>query len=219
MTGIDGKYIVIEGSDGTGKSTQVDLLADYFTSKGRDVSIVEEPGSDDLGKSTLVANELRKLLKNGNLERAPEINLGLFSAARRDLWLNKIKPALGRGAIVIAARNYFSTLAYQGGGEGMDQDEIMRMTSLFTDDRYMKPDIIMVLSLNHYDRQSRIAGRGELMNPDTFESRDIEFQDKVSRAYFDIAKALNLDIIDASGSPEYVHEKIIQIVKIALEQK
>ena len=85
---------------------------------GYEVCIVEEPGSDDPEKSTPAANELRRLIKNGDLERAPEINLGLFSAARGEIWREKIKPALDRGAIVLSARNYYSSLAYQGRGEG-----------------------------------------------------------------------------------------------------
>ena len=82
MSETSGKYIVIEGNDGTGKTTQVELLASYFREQGKEVCVIEEPGSDDPEKSTQSANELRRLIKNGSLERAPEINLGLFSAAR-----------------------------------------------------------------------------------------------------------------------------------------
>ena len=92
-----GKYIVIEGNDGTGKSTQAELLADYFRAQNEKTLVVEEPGSSDLSKSTPVANYLRSLIKNGNLARSGEINLALFSAARRELWQQKIAPALEQG--------------------------------------------------------------------------------------------------------------------------
>ena len=78
-----GQYIVIEGNDGTGKSTQVAMLADYFQARGHVVCVVEEPGSDDPEKSTPVANELRRIVKNGDLVRSSEINLALFSEIGR----------------------------------------------------------------------------------------------------------------------------------------
>jgi len=207
-----GRYIVIEGSDGTGKSTQVELLAEWLKGQGRDVQVVEEPGSDDEDKSTPVANELRKAIKNGNLERSPEINLLLFSAARRDLWQQKIAPALERGAIVLAARNYFSTLAYQGRGEGLDEAEIMRVTRLFTDERYMKPDLLLILTLGDDKREERIAKRGELENPDTFESRDDDFQARVNHAYIDLAKEHNLPTVDASSTIDDIQQEIRRLI-------
>ena len=78
-----GQYIVIEGNDGTGKTTQLELLAKYLSSLGRRVEVIEEPGSDDPAKSTPIANYLRQLIKDSQLERSAEINLALFSAARR----------------------------------------------------------------------------------------------------------------------------------------
>ncbi len=207
-----GKYIVIEGNDGTGKSTQVARLAEYLEAKGHRVCVVEEPGSDDLQKSTPVANELRRLIKKGNLKRHPEINLALFSAARRDLWLNKIQPALASGQIVIAARNYLSTLAYQGGGEGLDAAEIRRMTLFFTDEKYLQPDFLIVLSLDDTTRAERIASRGVLDEPDTFESNDQAFQARVNHAYEQIAKDNNWPLILSNRPVEAVHQDILQVI-------
>lgn len=209
-----GTYIVIEGNDGTGKSTQVSLLAEYFREQGRETHIVEEPGSDDPDKSTPVANELRRLIKNGSLQRDGEINVGLFSAARRELWQHKIKPALDRGAVVMSARNYLSTLAYQGRGEGMSQAEIIRMTRIFTDERYMYPDIMLILTLDHATRAKRIAQRGALDNPDTFESRGSDFQDTVNQAYEDIARDYDIRTIDASGTIDDIQTEIRNAIKL-----
>ena len=207
-----GRYIVVEGNDGTGKSTQVALLADEYLRGGYEVCIVEEPGSDDPEKSTPAANELRRLIKNGDLERAPEINLGLFSAARGEIWREKIKPALDRGAIVLSARNYYSSLAYPGRGEGMDEAEIIRMTRLFTDEHYMQPDVAVILTLSDAARAERIAMRGELKNPDTFESRGDDFQTRVNQAYIDIARQYNIPTIDAGGTVEEVRVAIWEYV-------
>lgn len=209
-----GKYIVIEGNDGTGKSTQVAKLADYFRERGRTVCVVEEPGSDDPEKSTPIADELRKVIKNGDLTRSAAVNVALFSAARRELWREKIRPALERGEIVLSARNYISTLVYQGRGEGFDESEILRLTKLFTDERYLRPDIMIILSLSHDKREERIAMRGELKNPDTFESRGQDFQEKVDDGYLEIAKDYDIPVVLADGNVEEVHDMLIDEIEI-----
>lgn len=191
-----GRYIVIEGNDGTGKSTQVELLTNYLRAGGHDAIMIEEPGSDDTDRSTPVANYLRKIIKDGALQRDPEINLALFSTARRELWQHKILPALERGAFVLSARNYFSTLAYQGKGEGLDEQHIIDTTALFTDHRYMNPDKMLILTLDdEAERTKRISGRGKLETPDTFESKDAEFQHRVNNAYVELASEYNLTTI------------------------
>ena len=214
MMGSLGKYIVIEGNDGTGKSTQVAKLANYFRERGRPVCVVEEPGSDDPEKSTPIADELRTVMKNGDLARSAAVNVALFSAARRELWREKIRPALERGEIVLSARNYISTLVYQGRGEGYDEAEILRLTKLFTDERYLRPDIMIILSLSHDRREERIAMRGELKNPDTFESRGQDFQEKVDDGYLEIAKDYDIPVVLADGNVEEVHDMLIDEIEI-----
>ena len=162
-----------------------------------------------------MANELRKAIKNGSLERSPEIDVLLFSAARRELWQKKIAPALNKGKIVLSARNYFSTLAYQGQGEGIDSAEILRLTKLFTHERYMNPDVLIVLVANHDTRKKRIAKRGALLNPDTFESRGETFQDTVNDAYIKLAKEYNLSTIDAGQDIDSIQEQLRIIVAVS----
>ena len=208
-----GRYIVIEGNDGTGKSTQVAMLADYFRARGQAVCVIEEPGSDDPEKSTPIANELRNVIKNGDLARSVAVNVALFSAARRELWREKIQPALQRGEIVLSARNYISTLVYQGQAEGYDEAEILRLTKLFTDEKYLHPDVMIVLSLSHDKRAKRIAMRGELKNPDTFESRGQDFQEKITKGYLKIAKDYDIPVVLADGNVEEVHDMLIDEIK------
>lgn len=215
-----GQYIVIEGNDGTGKTTQLELLAKYLRSLGRRVEVIEEPGSDDPAKSTPVANYLRQLIKDSQLERSAEINLALFSAARRELWQHKISPALDSGATVLSSRNFISTLAYQGYGEGLDVAHIRQVTELFTSERYMSPDYTIILALDdEAERIRRISQRGELECPDTFESRDGAFQCRVNSGYRKIARRYHFPVIDCLASDgrrktiDEVQAEIKQIVR------
>lgn len=205
-----GAYIVIEGNDGTGKSTQVDMLAAWLREHGREVVVIEEPGSDDAAKTTPVANEYRRVLKDGRFKLDPEVNLLLFSAARRELWFHKIEPALQRGVVVLSSRSYVSTLVYQGYGEGVAEDTIISMTKRFTHERYMSPDFVVVLFANDQTRQQRIAERGMTEAVDSFESRDDAFQQKINDGYQTVAKTHNIPLILAERSPADVHQHILQ---------
>ena len=202
-----GKYIVIEGHDGTGKSTQVELLRKYLSGQGVDSIAFHEPDG------TPIATELRAIIVNGALKRSAETNVLLFTAARHEIWHNRALPALNKGTWVIASRNYYSTLAYQGYGEGVSLDLINSVTHTFTDERYMKPDLAVILSLDDSkEREKRIGKRGELAAPDTFESRDELFQHDVQAGYLAIAKTNNLPIISAQSSPEIIFEEIISLL-------
>ena len=205
-----GAYIVIEGNDGTGKSTQVDMLAAWLRERGREVVVVEEPGSDDAAKTTPIANEYRRVLKDNRFKLDPEVNLLLFSAARRELWFHKIEPALQRGVVVLSSRSYVSTLVYQGYGEGVAEDAIINMTKRFTHERYMSPDFVVVLFANDQTRQQRIAERGTTGAVDSFESRDDAFQQKINDGYQIVAKTHNIPLILAERSPTDVHQQILQ---------
>ena len=213
-----GRYIVIEGNDGTGKSTQVRLLQTYFHGQGRSVVIVEEPGGGDLAFTTPVASYLRAIIKNRQLQRDPEINLALFSAARRELWQHSIAPALERGAVVLAARNYLSTLAYQGYGEGLDLDHIRETTALFTDARYMAPDHVVVLVINDdIERKRRLAERSSLIYLDAFESRADDFQRRVDNGYAVLARDMSLPVVECAvpdhyKTPAEIRAEILQII-------
>ena len=94
----------------------------------------------------------------------------------------------------------------------MDEAEIIRMTRLFTDEHYMQPDVAVILTLSDAARAERIAMRGELKNPDTFESRGDDFQTRVNQAYIDIARQYNIPTIDAGGTVEEVRVAIWEYV-------
>jgi dTMP kinase len=188
-----GKYIVIEGHDGTGKSTQVNLIRKKLSELNiKSIEFHEPAGSP-------VADKIRNVIKNGSLERDAMTNLLLFSAARHDIWQRRAKTELKRGTWVVASRNYYSTLAYQGYGEGLALDLIESITLESTDKDYMTPDIPIILDLDdETERTKRIGIRGGLKHPDTFESKSDSFQSKVRKAYLDIAKSRNIPVVSAN---------------------
>lgn len=205
MSSVSGRYIVIEGNDGTGKSTQVELLAESLRKRDIEPFVMHEPAGIP------IADAIRTIIKNGELERTPETNLLLFTAARRELWL-QASQALNRGAWVISARNYISTLVYQGIAEGISENTILELTRQFTSDAYMKPHKTIILTLNDKERAHRIAERGPLESKDTFESKDEVFQQALNDGYDAIATRFNFDTIDAAASPEVIQTKIESII-------
>lgn len=211
-----GTYIVIEGNDGTGKSTQVQQLTQALKEHGHDAVMIEEPGSEDPTKSTPFANYMREIIKDGNEERSAKINVALFSAARHELWKEIIEPTLSRNGIVLSARNYLSTIAYQGKGEGLDENYITEKTLLATDERYISPDLMLVLTLeDEAERAKRIGGRGALETPDTFEQRDEAFQARVNQAYVDLARERNLPTISClDGSRSKTIDEIQEEIRL-----
>ena len=205
-----GKYIVIEGHDGTGKSTQVGIVRQKLSDLGIESIEFHEPAGSP------IADEIRTILKNGVLKRDAMTEALLFSAARHDIWLTQALPALADGKWVIAARNYYSTLAYQGYGQNLDLNLIESITQQSTDDQYMTPDLAVILDLDDEKiRAKRIEARGQLENPDAFESKDNIFQSAVRSGYIKVAKSRKIPIISASQSIDQVADAIwIHIEKL-----
>lgn len=204
-----GKSIVIEGNDGTGKSTQVDLLADYLRQqKGITSYVAHEPAG------TPMADAIRQIIKNGDLDRHPTTNLLLFTAARHEIHQRETQQ-LSLGNWVLKARDWSSTVAYQGSGEGLDPDFIEKVTAMFTDEAYMQPDHKVILTLNDAARRGRIENRGELEQSDTFEKRGQDFQDLVNSAYLDIARKHNYPVLDANQTVDEIQLQIRQIIGLS----
>lgn len=216
MTERPGKYIVIEGHDGTGKSTQVTRIRERLATRGIDSIEISEPAKDpkDGPEEVLIASEIRTLIKNGNLQRDAVTNLLLFSAAAHELWVQKAGPALALGKYAVAARSDISRKAYQGYGEGIDLGLIDTITAIATDEKYMNPDIAVILDLDdEEERRKRIEARGPLENPDTFESKDDAFQARVRAGYVDIALKRGIPIISAAKPIPEVTDNIWAIIE------
>lgn len=209
-----GKYIVIEGHDGTGKSEQAKLLRSRLKNLGVKVCnfLVEEPDgatTEDGISLVPIATEIRKIIKNGELKRDPYTNVQLFTAARRANWLQAMEPALDRGEWVVSARSWWSTIAYQGYAEGVSLQEIeSTYTMSVGGTRYMNPDLGLILDVDHDVRTDRIASRGTLETLDTFESQPDDFQERIKQGYVQWAKLKDIPLIDASGTLDEVHESV-----------
>ncbi len=203
-----GRYIVIEGTDGTGKSTQAELLAEKLEKLGIKVIQFHEPGGTDISQA------LRKVILNASLDRVGLTNVLLFSAARCENWAQQGRVALNQGTWIISARDYTSTLAYQGYGEGVDLELIENITKLATDEKYVQPDMRIILDIDdEAERVRRISERGEIENPDTFESRDDKFQQTIIDGYRDLAKRKEMPVISASQSIDAIADEIWRIVE------
>ena len=200
-----GLYIVLEGPDGVGKTTQAELLAAYLESQNKRAIHIKEPGGTPIGEA------IRGVLLDSSLDRTPMTNLLLFTANRHELWFNKIKPALEQGSTVIATRNYWSSVVFQGYGEGMSTSVIQAVTSTFSEQAYMKPDIGIILNFKDATvLKTRLRQRGAL---DIFESKPADFQERVIKGYDTIAEQYNATVVDASGSIETVHEAVVDAVR------
>lgn len=202
-----GFYVVGEGNDGTGKSTQVDLLAEFLKSEyNLEVYVKHEPDGSPIAK------EIREVIKNGNLERYPITNMLLFTASRHETWYRETLPVLERGGVVLSARSSISTEVYQGIAEGLGVEYVRQVTRAFMDERYMEPDLTVVFQLEDKLRKKLIKNRGKLAKPDTFESRGKEFQDKLNEGYAEIAKNRGYPVIDVSRSIEEVQQEFRKLV-------
>jgi dTMP kinase len=206
-----GKSIVLEGHDGAGKSTQITRVANDLVSQGHEVVVIEEPGSQDPTQGVRIANEIRGVIKNGELEKDGYTNLLLFTAARHELWRQQIAPALKLGKYVLSGRNWLSSVVYQGCGEGLDLELIEQTTRTFTHPRYMKPDLTLILAFeNEKERLARVSKRGKTQEaPDTFETRGNDFQARVQQGYVDIAERYGYDTINAEQTPDAITEQIM----------
>lgn len=199
-------YIVIEGQDGTGKSTQARLLKDFFESQGKEVLVMDEPDGD-----LPQAHDLHDLIlirgKDYNLEGLS--NVLLFTAARVELWKKLAEPVLKRGGVVISARNYWSTIAYQGYGEGVSKRKIISITKNFLPEKYFHPDKAVILTVPDEVRLARQGNRGKAV--ETFEAKNNTFQQKVNNAYIKIAKDFGVKNLDASGTIKEVQDEILKL--------
>lgn len=192
-------YIVIEGQDATGKSTQVEMLAEYLRAQEKEVVTMHEPDGDIES-----AHELRRIIKDKTYNLEPMTHVLLFTAARQELWRKLAEPVLKRGGFVVSARNWWSTLAYQGYGQGISRSRIIRITKEAMPERYVKPDKSAILTLDEKTRLARQSARDDNSAKDTFESKPSDFQHKVDAAYLHIAKDLSVQTVDAAPSADEI---------------
>ena len=189
-----GLFIVIEGIDGTGKSTQAKMLQKALQDTGAIVVLDHEPSDGPYGKI------LRESATTGRL--SPQEELDLFHKDRKHHVDELILPALKRGETVILDRYYFSTMAYQG-QRGFDREEIRQTNLTFAPN----PDILFILDLEVDEARKRIGIRGDTTNE--FEKRDaLQY---CRDTFLSVNEADFAHIIDASKSIDLVHQDLVTI--------
>lgn len=213
-----GKQIRIEGTDGTGKTTVANRIALRLQQEyGREVYRLDEPDSlkgNDGQPLVPIAAELRRIIKDSSLARSAFSNVLAMTIARRENWFQQSKVLLASGADIIATRDDTSTKVYQGFAEGVSIRAINRVTKLATDRQYRTPDIRLILDIDdEAERARRIAARGELETPDTFESQGYDFQQKVIEGYRYIARRERIPLVSAEGTPDEVFERVWSYVE------
>jgi dTMP kinase len=191
-----GVFITFEGPEGSGKTTQVELLGQALAD--REPVMVREPGGNELGE------RIREIVLYGALELDPEAEMYLFMAARRQLIAEVIAPALATGQIVVADRYHDSTLAYQGGAKGVPTT----WPSTFP-----RPDITFLLSVPVESGLERLAKAGN--KPDRMEMQSIEFHKRVADAYERLAAAepKRFARLDATGTRDHIHQAVMNLLK------
>ena len=174
-----GVFITLEGTEGSGKSTQLKTIEQYLQQHNRRYIKVREPGG------TPIAEEIRNLLKTPRKDDAmcDTTELLLMYAARAQLVNTVIKPAIEQGVDVICDRHDLSTVAYQGGGRGMDLGEIKAISKVVLGD--FKPNLTILLDIDPIKGMQRAKARGEL---DRFEQSKMDFFVRVRNTYLECAK-------------------------------
>ena len=202
MTETPGLFIVFEGGEGAGKSTQVGLLRDALIAQGREVVVTREPGG------TPAAEAIRALVldpANAGLDSRAEALL--FAAARAEHVAALIRPALDRGAVVVCDRYIDSSVAYQGLGRDLGAEKIREISAWATENLF--PDLTVVLDI---DPVIGLARAGQVSEaPDRMESEDLSFHQMVREAFLSAA-ASDADrylVLDATGDPADIHRKIV----------
>jgi dTMP kinase len=213
-----GLLITFEGTEGSGKSTQISLLAQALHAKGRTVRTLREPGGTPIGE------EIRHTLKHSAVNQAmtPEAELLLMNASRAQLVREVIRPALAAGEIVLCDRFYDSTTAYQGYGRMLDLkmvEDIIRVAVGET-----RPDLTLLFLLPHEVSEARRAARQPTlplsMKRDRFEEADRSFFERVERGYQAIAASEpgRVKSIAAAGVVEAVAAEVWRTVEPLLQR-
>ena len=197
-------FITFEGLDGSGKSTQAELLAEAVRGTGRDVVTTREPGGTPLGE------HVRELLLSGD-EISPWAEAALFTAARAELVDRVIAPAVEGGAVVICDRFLDSSLAYQGVARGLGVDRVLELNLPAI--RGQLPDRTFLLEID-----PEVAARRVGENGDRIEREDGQFRQQVANAYRLLAETFpqRIEAVDGTRPPEEIAKEIFGLVRESL---
>jgi|SRR5690554_984954 len=197
-----GIFIVFEGLDGCGKTTQAQLLAGFLAENGIEYTHVREPGG------TPVGDTLRALLLDPDTVLTQWGEVLLLAAARAQLVQDVIKPALAQGRVVICDRYLFSSLAYQG--YGLEQDvELVKQVN-WEAVQGLLPDLTFLLDVSP---QAGLSRQARARGLDRIEQRDLSFFNRVWQGYSKLAQVYNLIRIDGTANAQEVHQQVLTYLR------
>ena len=202
-----GYFIVFEGIDGVGKTTQLFTLSHELRGRGCKVVLTREPGGTRVGEAIR-----RVLLDAGNQEMSRETEALLYAAARAQFVRQVVRPALDRGEIVLSDRFADSFLAYQGYGRGLDIRALERVNELAAGG--LRPDLTVLLDLPAANALARL----DLDRQDRLEQEDVAFYERVRRGYRELAAADpgRYLVLDADREVETLAAVILERVEVVL---
>jgi dTMP kinase len=209
-----GLFITLEGIDGCGKSTQLELLADALRARGHGLIVTREPGG------TMIGERIRDLLSSDATQAIqPATELLLIVAARAQHVANVIRPAVEAGKIVISDRYTDSSVAFQGYGRGLDLEIIDSVNRLATGG--LSPDLTILFDLDAREAQARLDARRAGASAGArkpalayLDELELEFHKRVREGYLKMAAAdpARIKVVDASGPAESTHTRVMRLV-------
>ncbi len=206
-----GLFVVFEGGEGAGKSTQVNALADALRTKGRDVVVTREPGATDVGE------RIRGMVlgHSGAGAVSPRAEALLYAADRAHHVATVVRPALARGAVVISDRYVDSSLAYQGAGRTLPVEEVSWLSSWATGG--LKPDLVVLLDIDPTMGLTRVASRGAA---DRLEAESVTFHERVRYAFLDLAAndPKRYLVLDATRSTDDLTSSVVERIRPLLSE-
>ena len=204
---MSGTLITFEGIDGSGKSTQLRMLANYLKEVGCEVLLTREPGGTPVGV------RLRGALLDAHEEVDPLTELLVFAADRAQHVRRVLRPAIAAGKVIISDRYADATVAYQGAGRGFSPELIAEIVQLATEG--LKPDLTVLFDLSVEDSIARTSKRANAKNKgDRLDAEASDFHVRVRDAYLQIAHAEpeRVKIVETNRPPEETHQRVKQIV-------
>ena len=202
-------FISFEGIEGSGKSSLIKNLKNYYKNHALDVFFTKEPGGTELGK------KIREILLDPTSEIDPSSELFLLMADRVHHVKNKINPNLNENKIVFCDRYIDSTIAYQGGGRDLDDKDIEGMIKML---KLPIPDLTILLDVPVETGLMRAKQRSEL---DRFEKEDIDFHKKIRQSYLNLQKKYpdRIIIFNASMNENDVFEEVLNYIKSKIDDR
>jgi dTMP kinase len=202
-------FITLEGPDGSGKTTQAHLLAEWLREQGYEISLTREPGGTEIG------DQIRTVLhdpRNTAMDARTEILL--YSASRAQHVAQLIRPALAGGKVVVSDRYYDSTLAYQGYGRGLDLETLRAITAFATGG--LRPDLTLYLDIPPEEGLQRKQAGGDEWN--RLDAEALEFHQRVRAGYLELIRQEpdRWAVIDAARPVEEVQAEIRAQVQVRL---